>query len=207
MGEFAARKTSGRDRAWLRPVQALISATAMAGVIAGIVVLGQATSVGAGRANRQRGATELRRNAAHAIDPAMVACERRKSVCNPAALNRLPLIRPVPAGAALLSRTQVLSRFHHPGTMVVVARTTYGAIHRKNPALAASAVVYPGRIVWIVMEYFPRPVTVDGGNGPVGAPSTVTITAESFVVDAATGDVTDYCLGCAVVPKPRSSQP
>ncbi len=85
-----------------------------------------------------------------------------------------------------------------------IAQMTYGQLHTADPALGASSVVYPGRIIWVVTRYFPHPVTVPYDNGPAGAPATHQISAESFVIDAATGDVTDYCQGCAAVPRPHS---
>jgi hypothetical protein len=131
----------------------------------------------------------------------MVACERRSKVCNPVALRKLPLNRPAQPGAVLLTRRQVLSRLGMTGAIVAVARMTYGQLQAADPALAASAVIYPGRVIWVITQYFPEPVTVQYGNSPPGAPTTHKISAESFVIDVATGEVTDSCQGCAAVPR------
>ena len=79
---------------------------------------------------------------------------------------------------------------------------TYGQAARAFPALAAdSGIVAQSRLVWVLTVYFPRPVTFDPGWGPPSAPTTMTISAMSEVLDAATGTVTDECDGCAVIPR------
>ena len=42
-------------------------------------------------------------------------------------------------------------------------------------------------------------MTIDTGYGPPSAPTTMTISAASEVVDASTGTLTDQCEGCAVI--------
>lgn len=135
----------------------------------------------------------------HGMNPKMVACERRSAVCNPAALKEFPLDRRVPAGTPLLTRQAVLSELGLTSSITTARRTTYRQIQAADPALAASSIIYPARIVWVVTRFFPKPVTVPQTYGPPSAPTSIKITAESFVIDAATGDITDSCEGCAAL--------
>jgi hypothetical protein len=134
----------------------------------------------------------------------MAACERHYSVCNPAAFKGLPFTKAARPGTTMLTRQQVLQHFSLTGASVVLARTTYGPMHAAHPALAASSVVSPHRVIWAITQYFPRPVQMADPNAPVGAPATLKISAESFVIDAATGQVVDYCEGCAAIPPHHS---
>jgi hypothetical protein len=78
---------------------------------------------------------------------------------------------------------------------------TYRQAARAYPALAASAVIAPSRTVLVVTVYFAKPMTIDTGYGPPSAPTTMTISATSEVIDATTGTPTDQCEGCAVIPR------
>ena len=138
---------------------------------------------------------------AHGIPSAMAACERSRTTCDPAAENGFPLIRPAAPGARLLTEQQVTGRSAWHGDVVRARLMTYGQAARAYPALAASAVIAPSRPVWVLTVYFARPVTIDTGYGPPGAPTTMTISAMSEVIDASTGTPADQCEGCAVLPR------
>jgi hypothetical protein len=140
----------------------------------------------------------------HGISRATAACERKHNVCNPAALKGLPFISATRPGTVLLTRAQVLKHFGLAGATVALVPTSYGRMHTADPVLAASSVVNPHRAIWAITQYFPRPVEMADANAPVGAPATVKVSAESFIIDAATGQVIDYCEGCAAVPRHRS---
>ncbi|HEY6295300.1 MAG TPA: hypothetical protein VIX15_06520 [Streptosporangiaceae bacterium] len=139
--------------------------------------------------------------AAHGMPSAMAACERSRKVCDPAAETGFPLTRPAAPGARLLTEQQVTGRSGWRGDVVRARLMTYGQAARAYPALAASAVIAPSRPVWVLTVYFARPVTIDSGYGPPGAPATMTISAMSEVIDASTGTPADQCEGCAVIPR------
>jgi hypothetical protein len=191
---FGRKYPSGR--AWLP----LIAAVVVGGGFSALVLLSPAF---AGSAPHVRSRdVPVTANSRHSINLKMADCERHHAICNPAALSELPLVKPARASAVLLTGQQVLARFRQPGAVLATERTTYGQIHAADSFLAASTVVYPGRVVWVITRYFAKPVTVADSNAPAGTAHRKTISAESFVIDAATGQVTDYCLGCAAVPRP-----
>ncbi|HEY6297495.1 MAG TPA: hypothetical protein VIX15_17685 [Streptosporangiaceae bacterium] len=148
-------------------------------------------------------ASAARSAAAHARPSAMVACELSHKICDPAAERGLPLLKPAAPGARLLTEQQVVGRLAGRGDVVRARLMTYGQASRAYPALAASAVIAPSRPVWVLTVYFAKPVTIDTGYGPPGAPATMTIAAMSEVVDATTGTMTDECEGCAAIPRSR----
>lgn len=135
----------------------------------------------------------------HGTNPQLVACEQRSSACERAALKKFPLNRPVPAGTPLLTRRVVLAELGLTHASAVATRTTYRQIRAADPALAASSVIYPSRIVWVITRFFAKPVSVPQTMGPPSAPTSITITAASYVIDAATGTMTDSCQGCAAL--------
>ena len=137
---------------------------------------------------------------AHGISTRLSACERSHPVCDPAAFKKLPMTGPDPADAVLLSRRQVLAEFARPGISVAAVRTTYGAVRASDPELAASDVIFGSRIVWVVTQYLSHPIIDQGADIPLGA-RLKRINKISYVIDAATGQETDYCLGCAAVPR------
>jgi hypothetical protein len=146
-------------------------------------------------------ASAVREAAAHAMPPAMVACEHSRQICDPAADGGFPLIKPAASGAALLTERQVAARSGWRGDVVRARLMTYGQASRAYPALAGSAVIARSRLVWVLTVYFAKPETVDTGYGPPTAATTMTISAMSEVVDATTGTMTDQCEGCAVIPR------
>jgi hypothetical protein len=146
-------------------------------------------------------ASAARSAAAYALPSAMVACERSQKICDPAAERGFPLIKPVAPGARLLTEQQVTGRSAWRGDVVRARLMTYGQASRAYPALAASAIIAPSRPVWVFTVYFPKPMTIDIGYGPPTAPTTMTISAMSEVVDATTGTMTDQCEGCAAIPR------
>lgn len=102
------------------------------------------------------------------------------------------LTTPVRPGTVLLTQRQALRSAGAYGTRVKGATatpTTYGQLHKIDPALAASTLVNAARPVWLVTIYFVQPIQVQS-YGPVGAPP-VWATEEQLVVDAATGQTTD----------------
>jgi hypothetical protein len=146
-------------------------------------------------------ASAARSAAAHAMPSAMVACERSREICDPAAEKGFPLIKPAAPGARLLTEQQVVGRAAWRGDVVRARLMTYGQASRAYPALAASAIIAASRPVWVFTVYFARPMTIDTGYGPPSAPATMTISAMSEVVDASTGTPTDQCEGCAAIPR------
>jgi hypothetical protein len=150
-------------------------------------------------AQRASAARDAGSAAAHAMPSAMVACQRSSQTCDPAAERGFPLIKPAAPGARLLIEQQVTGRWR--GDVVRARLMTYGQASAAYPALAASAVIAPSRPVWVLTVYFARPMTIDTGYGPPSAPTTMTISAMSEVIDAATGTPTDQCEGCALIPR------
>ncbi|MHB1817424.1 MAG: hypothetical protein ACYCO9_05195 [Streptosporangiaceae bacterium] len=144
-------------------------------------------------------ATSARVANSHGLNPVLAECEKRSDSCGPAALKKFPLNRPVRAGTPLLTRRGVLAELGLTGAITAARRTTYRRIHAADPALAASSIIYPARVVWVVTRFFRRPVTVPQTYGPPGAATSIRVSAESVVIDAATGAMIDYCEGCAAL--------
>jgi hypothetical protein len=173
-------------------------ALALAGAIAAVVL-----AVAPASATKPRG-----------ITPKIAACERAGNFnCNPnpGSVERFPLAKPDPPGARLITRRQVLTRFGDLGHLkrgetVVAVRTTYGQIQAAHPTLAAASpnVVDPTRIVWVMTWHFAKPVAYQpcryGYCPPTASDRTVWIAAWSMVIDAASGQMTDSCDGCAALP-------
>ena len=117
-------------------------------------------------------------------------------VCNQAAAAESGVLaRPLAAGTRLLTVAQVLQRLgtENPNVKRATAvMTTYGTLHAKDPALAASTTINPGRPVYLVTERFVKPVLVQGLSVPNGEPGSGYVTGAQYVVDAATGQVTDW---------------
>lgn len=128
--------------------------------------------------------------------PGLVHCLRVYKVCNQAAAtDNGVLSRPVAAGTPLLTAPQVLLLLGATNNANVKRATalitTYGSLHAKDPALAASTIIDPGRPVYLVTEWFVKPVLVQGLSVPNGAPGFGYASEAQYVVDAATGKVTD----------------
>lgn len=126
--------------------------------------------------------------------PGLVHCMRVYKICNQAAAANSVLSRPLVAGTPLLSKLQVLRSLGALNAGVKRATAvlmTYGSIHAKEPALAASTTVNRGRPMYLVTEWFAKPVLVNF-SAPEGAPASGYVTQAQYVVDAATGRVTDW---------------
>src|SRR5205814_10456160 len=98
-----------------------------------------------------------------------------------------PLSHPDPKGAHLLTRAQVVAQYGGKGITVAADLMSYRAAQSVAPDLAggSSAVVDPGRKVWLVTLYYnpPRREMRDWGFGPAtnsGLPPYVRIRHDSF---------------------------
>jgi hypothetical protein len=113
----------------------------------------------------------------------------------------MSLIKPGPAAATPLTRRQVLSRYDGNGGTVVAVPTSYGQLRKDNPDLGASSVIDPRRPVWVVTDYSAKPFSCPSCIMPLPAEAGPqrTFTVSSKVIDAATGQTTDYCVDCAAV--------
>jgi hypothetical protein len=147
-----------------------------------------------------RQASAARAAAAHAMPPAMAACERSRVDCDPAARDVFPLDRPMAPGARPLTEQQVVGRASRRGDTVRARLMTYGQAASAFPGLAASAVIARSREVWVLTVYFAEPVLFPV-SGPPGTKAARPVSAMSEVIDATTGKMTDECLGCAVIPR------
>ena len=126
--------------------------------------------------------------------PGLAQCMTVHRRCSCAVPQKGWLTGKVPPGTPLLTAKQVLAGNGIPGPNIKRATavlTTYGALHRQDPALAASATISPDRPVYLVTEWFIQPEVVDI-SAPQGVPAQGTVTSEQLVVDAVTGQVTDY---------------
>ena len=127
--------------------------------------------------------------------PGLVQCLRVYRVCNQvAAVNEGVLSAPVKAGSPLLTARQALSAVGASNPNVKRATaifTTYGTLHTQDAALAANDTIAPSRPVYLVTEWFTNPVLVSPPV-PDGAQSSWYVTSAQYVVDAATGQVTDW---------------
>jgi hypothetical protein len=128
--------------------------------------------------------------------PGLVHCMRVYKICNQAAATENGVLsRPLAAGTHLMTASQVLQRLGTANPNVkraTAVMTTYGTLHAKDPALAASTTIDPGRPVYLVTEWFVKPVLVQGLYVPNGAPGSGYVTGAQYVVDAATGQITDW---------------
>jgi hypothetical protein len=130
----------------------------------------------------------------------LIACERVKKVCNPAAWRRLPLRGADPAGATLLTEAQAIAQVGwQSGDSVGAVQMTYGQAEAAYPGLASSNVTDPSRVVWVITRQLAKPVRGRSLRLPAGQPVPM-ISAVTVVIDAATGNETDVCVGCASVP-------
>lgn len=126
--------------------------------------------------------------------PGLAHCMKVHRRCNNTVSRVGWLGAKVPSGTKLLTRQQVLADNGGTGSNIkraTVLLTTYGALHREDPALAASTTINPERPVYLVTEWFVKPEVVDI-SVPQGAPAQGMVKSEQLVVDAVTGQVTDY---------------
>ena len=129
------------------------------------------------------------------VVPGLEHCLKTYQVCNQAAAaNAGILSKPVNAGSRLLTAAQVLSDLRIPNPKVkrdTVRFTTYGTLRRQDSALAANSTIAASRPVYLVTVWFAKPVLVSPPV-PNGTPSSWYVTSAQYVVDAATGQVTDW---------------
>jgi hypothetical protein len=146
------------------------------------------------------------------MTPKLIACQRQhRQICGPASyralVHALPLSKPDSRGVrradGLLTEQQFLSTLGWSNATVGAALMTYSQAQSQYPALAAgsSLIVDPSREVWVGTRYYNPPVTVPAadGFGPNGVTGDWSLSSESIVVDAVTGQQTDYCMNCTTV--------
>jgi hypothetical protein len=131
------------------------------------------------------------------VTPKLTSCEQRSKVCDSAERRNLPLVRADLPGARLLTEQQVLARLHWPGSVTGARRMTYAQAAAAFPHLAASTVIAPSRVVWVLTRHFPKPVTYNGGFGTLGRPTAQKVSSMTLIIDAATGMMTDSCMNCS----------
>lgn len=131
-------------------------------------------------------------------DPRLLACMQRKLVCNRVAAGELrqSFSRPTVAGATLISRGRAEGEAR---SMVGASATapTHSALMTGAQFLAAfrqqrSANIDESRPVWIVTVNAPIPARMSDGLQAATSEASY-----SAVIDAATGILTDDCLGCS----------
>ncbi len=126
--------------------------------------------------------------------PGLAHCMKHYLVCNQSPARAAPnlganLSVPVAAGTPPITKAEAEKGLAAEGTITQALLTTYGAIHRALPSLAASDIINPTRPVWVITVHYPSPQLFQGSQ-PSGLPS------EYFnwyrqVVDAASGVMTD----------------
>ncbi len=126
--------------------------------------------------------------------PGLAHCMKHYRVCNKAGATTVQsgstnLSRPVAAGSSLKTKAQAEKGWAQQGTITQSLLTTYGALHRALPSLAAILLINPTRPVWVITVHLSSPQLFQGpqpsGVGP-----------EYFnwvrvVIDAASGVMTD----------------
>jgi hypothetical protein len=110
-----------------------------------------------------------------------------------------------PPNSELLTESQAIAKLGWPASNVAGELSTYGQLKQQMPELAESDVVNPKREFWALTLYETQSVSADAAYGPPSSSSPRTISAETFLVDASSGTVTDECLGCAYVAIASSS--
>jgi hypothetical protein len=112
----------------------------------------------------------------------------------------LPFRSDDPAGVNLLTEAQAIAHVGwQNGDSVGAAEMTYGQAKLNYPGLAASDVIAPSRVVWVVTLKLAKPVAGYSLDlAPGEAPPM--ISAATVVIDAVTGAETDWCAGCASLP-------
>jgi len=127
--------------------------------------------------------------------PGLGQCLKTYRVCNQAgATNAGPWSRPVPSGTRLLTVAQALRSVGVPNATVkrdTVRLTTYGVLRREDPALAAQLTIAASRPVYLIRVWYTHPI-VSNLPVPNGASATWYVIRSAYVIDAATGQVTDW---------------
>lgn len=182
-GRFSAKP--GR-----RPVT-LVSAAVALPCALGLAGLGVALAAGSHSAAKPQSAS--------AISKKLLACERVKKICNPAAWRALPLRGTDPVGVTLLTEAQAIAAAGWKnGDTVGAAKMTYGQARAVYPSIASSAFINSSRTVWIITLHLATPVPGTSLDLAPGAKVPM-ISAATFVIDAATGAETDWCAGCSTI--------
>lgn len=135
--------------------------------------------------------------------PGLAHCMKHYLVCNQLAARAEPnlganLSVPVAAGTPLITKAEAEKGLAAEGTITQALLTTYGAIHRALPSLAASDTINPTRPVWVITVHYRSPQLFQGPQ-PSGLPP------EYFnwyreVIDAASGVATDQGLSGSAPP-------
>lgn len=116
--------------------------------------------------------------------PGLARCMKHYRVCNQAGAATV-----LSGGAALESKAQAEKGWAQQGTITQALLTTYGALHRALPSLAASLVINPRCPVWVITVHYSSPQLFQGpqpsGSGPEY------FTWVRVVLDAASGVMTD----------------
>ena len=99
------------------------------------------------------------------------------------------LSQPVAAGASLESKAQVEKGWAQQGTITQALLTTYGALHRVLPSLAASRIINPTRPIWVITVHYSSPQLFQGSLPSGAGPEYVTWVR--VAIDAASGVMTD----------------
>ncbi len=130
-------------------------------------------------------------------DPALKACMQAHQICNSAAYKQdfgsETETAPIPQGAALMARASAEAVAIGSST---ITSPTYSAMMSGVQADAKFSIGRPlsydsSRPVWVVAVH--AHVATDGGPAAAGKAKD----AFSVVIDAASGRVTDMCIGCA----------
>jgi hypothetical protein len=136
--------------------------------------------------------------------PALARCEKEQEVCDQSARRRLDEFPPNQSPRAtqpLMNEQQAVASLGWTGDTIGGSEMSYTQAQELYPELAASTTIVGSRTVWVISRYLSPAVIINPGYLPAGAPaSTVTVSSESAIVDAASGIETDACTNCSLVP-------
>ena len=129
-----------------------------------------------------------------AVVPGLAHCMKHYRICNKAGASAVQsgspnLSQPVAADASLKSKAQAEKGWAQQGTITQALLTTYGALHRALPILAASLIINPTRPVWVIPVHYSSPQLFQGSE-PSGV-GPLYFSWLRVVVDAASGAMTD----------------
>lgn len=128
-----------------------------------------------------------------------VKCEEMRIVCNQAAWRRLPMRSPDPLSATTMTEQQAIAEVGWKSGMGVGAsEMSYGQASKAYPSLAADSFVDPTRTVWVVTVYYSQAMSSASYSPPQAAPTSYS--SATVIIDAASGNETDWCLGCSMIP-------
>jgi hypothetical protein len=131
-------------------------------------------------------------------DPVIAACTATQVPCDPEALAEdaltTPYYSPLAAGTELVTEaaatSTALTQFGAPETAPHDAHLTTGAVFETATGVTRTHGFDGTRPIWVV--HVVAPVETDGSPAGPGH----TEPEYSVVLDAGTGGITDYCLGC-----------